>query len=404
MRPPRAGSPARGSPRTSPVGADASRGSDPNRRPPRFLHRDPPSNLSSRNFRHTEHAGERSRLGPTRTTFRAMFFLRQDGRKPVEPAHDPARIPLNGFMELCRFGEVAPSPDGTRAAFALTRVDAEENEYATEIWVYDQRRGEARRFTAGPKDMNPVWSPDGQLLAFLSGRGSDEPQVYVIAADGGEARPVSTGLKGAAGLKWAPDGSSLSITAWREEPELETRGLWDAIEAAGALPKDGRRSADLLITARMKYRYDGVGYTDDRRRHIARVALGAEPAEPEFLTDGPFDVTGYAWHPDGARLVFSRAETGRRDELWDNSIYELEIASREARRLWSPGGIVAALAWSGDGRHLAVVGEDHAFGPATELSVYVMETGDGTGRRLNPEFDRAVGMLMGDTGFLGEGV
>ena len=306
-------------------------------------------------------------------------------------------------MELSRFGEIRPSPDGAKAALSVTRIDRDKNNYTTAIWMVDRVSGDAHPFSAGPSDGAPAWSPDGKRLAFLSARGNDmEAQIYVMPATGGEARPVSAGLKGAGNLAWAPDGRSLTVIAWREEPEAETEVLWKAIEQAGAMPEDGRRSADLLMTARIKYRYDGVGYTDDRRRHVARITVGADPTEPTFLTGGPFDVSDYAWHPDGSRMTYVRAETGRRDELWDTGLYELEIASGEARRMSSPGGIVAGLAWSPNGRHLAIVGEDHAVGPATEMGVFVMDAHEGRSRRLAPEFDRPVSGLLGDTGVIGD--
>ena len=58
--------------------------------------------------------------------------------------------------------------------------------------------GAPRRLTSSSKrDAHPRWSPDGKWLAFESTR-DGESQLYVIAADGGEARQVTSISTGAA--------------------------------------------------------------------------------------------------------------------------------------------------------------------------------------------------------------
>ncbi|MEZ4641346.1 MAG: hypothetical protein R3E31_01150 [Chloroflexota bacterium] len=60
----------------------------------------------------------------------------------------------------------------------------------------------------------PRWSPDGRQIAFLSiAKMKKQPQIYLIAVDGGEARPL-TDLKGQlANYKWSPDGKQFVCNA-----------------------------------------------------------------------------------------------------------------------------------------------------------------------------------------------
>src|SRR5690349_7272141 len=89
-----------------------------------------------------------------------------------------------------RVGTPTLSPDGSMACAPVTQYDMERNEGTTELWLFPTSgEGKPRRLTAGDKDSEPRWSPDGASIAFIAKRhGDDEPQVYVIAADGGEAR------------------------------------------------------------------------------------------------------------------------------------------------------------------------------------------------------------------------
>ena len=83
------------------------------------------------------------------------------------------------------------SPDGATVAFVRTTIDREGNRYRSQVWtVPADGSAPPRRFTAGPHDTAPRWSPDGERLAFLSDRGGEKAQLYVMSARGA-AKPGS---------------------------------------------------------------------------------------------------------------------------------------------------------------------------------------------------------------------
>jgi hypothetical protein len=57
----------------------------------------------------------------------------------------------------------------------------------------------------------PAWSPDGRWIAFVSDR-TDKRQLYLIAPDGGEARPLTDVEGGVGSFAWSPDGSRIAMT------------------------------------------------------------------------------------------------------------------------------------------------------------------------------------------------
>jgi dipeptidyl aminopeptidase/acylaminoacyl peptidase len=81
---------------------------------------------------------------------------------------------------LADYGHIALSPDGTRIAVSIR----DEGAYNGDIWVIDAGSGSRTRLTADPADdMAPVWSPDGDRVAFASVRGGSY-DIYETASDG----------------------------------------------------------------------------------------------------------------------------------------------------------------------------------------------------------------------------
>ena len=66
-------------------------------------------------------------------------------------------------------GSVTLSPDGTRVAFAVTRIEG--TAYRSEIFVAaTDGSAPPQRLTDGAADSGPRWSPDGASIAFDSHR------------------------------------------------------------------------------------------------------------------------------------------------------------------------------------------------------------------------------------------
>jgi tricorn protease len=81
--------------------------------------------------------------------------------------------------------------------------------YAGDLWIVDRAGGEARRLTSGVGlESYPVFSPDGQLIAF-AGEYEGNLDVYVVPAAGGQPRRLTHHPDPDVPVGWTPDGSAV---------------------------------------------------------------------------------------------------------------------------------------------------------------------------------------------------
>jgi dipeptidyl aminopeptidase/acylaminoacyl peptidase len=106
-------------------------------------------------------------------------------------------LTVDDLWQIERVGGVSLSPDGSQAVCAVTRYDMDDNKGASSLWLLSTFGGKPRRLTScGEKDGAAQWSPSGDRIAFVArreqeGSKDETPQLYVIAADGGEAWAAS---------------------------------------------------------------------------------------------------------------------------------------------------------------------------------------------------------------------
>src|SRR6476469_3097481 len=109
------------------------------------------------------------------------------------------------------------SPDGRSFVTTAAHGNGDNNWYIAQIYTISAAGGEMKSIYKPPVDSQiavPAWSPDGKSVAFISGIMSDEPAVggdiFIVPAEGGEARNITPGMKASASwLTWISGGKIL---------------------------------------------------------------------------------------------------------------------------------------------------------------------------------------------------
>ncbi len=103
------------------------------------------------------------------------------------------------------------SPDGTQAVLAVW------NATGSNIWIRNLIRDTLipLTFDAAGSNYYPLWTPDGERIAFYSVREGSNRAVYWKAADGtGKAEPLVLPDKPTFPWSWSGDGKTLLMMEW----------------------------------------------------------------------------------------------------------------------------------------------------------------------------------------------
>lgn len=302
-------------------------------------------------------------------------------------------VALEDILRFQLAGDTQVSPDGKRIVFTVKRIESEKNRYRTALYLADVEAGTARPFTGDQyADGSPRWSPDGTRIAFVSDREKEKAQIYLIAADGGEALALTHLDEGGIGqIVWSPDGSRIAFL-WTKTPPERTEKARKEREEKGL-------SSPVRVHDKRFYRLDGMGYFDGAYPQIA--VADVKTGAVSVLTDEAHHLSSLAWSPDGRQIAFI---ANRRDDDdltgQQEDIFRLTVPNAgaddlpEIVQITAPEGPKTGLAWSPDGRHLAFIGHtdpDDTWGGRNERVLVIPATGAAEARDLTGASDKQVG-------------
>jgi dipeptidyl aminopeptidase/acylaminoacyl peptidase len=280
------------------------------------------------------------------------------------------------ILKVRRVGSVIPSPDASRVAFTVSEavMEGEKSEWLTHIHIApDPSTGPGQvsyQLTRDAKSAtSPRWSPDGQSIAFLSQRGGDKNNVFVIRVAGGEAEQITSEKASITALEWAPDGKSIAFVM--PDPKSEDEQKSDKEKRDVRVIDENDKLAGLYVVP------------------IAKDKDGKRP--PRKLNTGKVHVTAIDWSPDSSAIVFSHQASSKVFDQQDISVVRLD--AREPTKLAATKADESSPAYSRDGRTIAYVTSDDPPTWAFTAWVRVIPASGGTPRALANTFDEQPDIL-----------
>lgn len=132
---------------------------------------------------------------------------------------EPYESPMKPFGGIESF---AWSPDGTKLIYVSRKKTGMEYALSTnsDLYLYDLKTGTTTNITEGMMgyDTNPVWSPDGKYIAWLSmehdGYESDKNRIFIMDSESGEKTDLTEAWDYTVdAIAWNPDCKSIYFIA-----------------------------------------------------------------------------------------------------------------------------------------------------------------------------------------------
>lgn len=286
---------------------------------------------------------------------------------PDHPAYAASVAPLTAEQLIAghEVSDIHWSPDGRRLAAVVTEPVSGDMQ-RQHIWLYDAATADFKQLTlVGDHDTRPSWSPDGRYLAFLSERGTQPAQLYILPMSGGEAIRLTDGTAAVQNFVWSPTGKAIAFLS------------------ADSLTDEQKRQKDAKQQAKDDAYIVGEDDTPVRLRIIDLAARTVRQ-----ITKDAWRISDVAWVADEKSLIISGTDI-HAPELVTDRLYIIDTETAAMTELPHPDGPFQNPQVSHDGKTLAYIGSDNG-GPGPQ-DLYVQPIAGGAPQNLTRKMlDRGI--------------
>lgn len=266
------------------------------------------------------------------------------------------------LYELKSLADPRLSSNGSDLVYVETTISEEKDEYISNLYYINvEEKNSPVQWTYGEhRNHSPRWSANGEELAFVSNR-SGKNQIYVLKVSGGEARQVTNCTNGASNPVWSPDGQKIAFNlSLGEDEKIEEQ---DKKEEKKLVP---------LEVNKMKYKSDAAGFWNGKYTQVAVVDL--DSGEIELVTEGNRDYHLQGWSPDGKNLAVTTDLSEELDFSFISDVFLLNLETKKLEKITDSSGYLGNVTWSPDGRYIGMIGHGREYENATLSKIWVYDT------------------------------
>jgi len=220
--------------------------------------------------------------------------------------------------------------------------------------------------TGGYKE--PVWSPDGQRVAYTYSAGGVPTDIWVNYAYKEQASwRLTFDISTEESPAWSPDGKMIAYQSTRSK----NLDIWLVNSDASGIPI--QFTTHPVTDETPTWSPDGtkIAFCSRRDGNYDIWVKPVDGGEPERITDSPGNDTNPKWAPDGRRIAFLSVRNGKVN-IW---VRYLEEEKREIQI--SAGGDVTSHNWSASGNSIIYQKGDFIVGRNSDGTGEEVTVGEG---------------------------
>ena len=280
--------------------------------------------------------------------------------------------------KIVRVSDPQIAPDGKTIVVVVSRPNFADDRYDADLVQVDIATGHTRALTSNRRGVSsPRWSPSGDRLAFLANAAFAKNQIFVLPMSGGDAQQITNAPAGVQQFAWRPDGAMIAFAAADDQPKRAEDDKQNDVFEVG--------NDDFLIRESPMPTHVWIVAPDASAvRKLTSGKWSLPISHPPGAPSSPL-----AWSPDGKSIAIVRVETPSSGDSDRSTLQILDVATgsmhtvtkrmkNEGFPVWSPDGSKLAYWFPRDG--------EGKFG----AEVFVTAASGGEGTDVTRAIDRNI--------------
>ncbi|MFB7140476.1 S9 family peptidase [Gottfriedia sp. NPDC056225] len=287
------------------------------------------------------------------------------------------------------------SPDGKQVIYEKTKACEKENDYNTHLFLANiEGTMDQQLTTNGKSNTQPIWSSNGNTIAYLSNR-SYGSQIWLLSLDSKQERCLTKFKYGISSIIWSPNRDmiyGLVPVAQNKEVEVFNENISEAeaIDEINARNKQWHEGSKRFN--KLYYKNDGIGLQPPHTRQL--VSINVKTGEFEQLTNRPHHISEPTISPDGKYIAFTSSNDGE-SGLYGKRIYTIPAHGGEEKLVY-PKANAHSPSYSPDGKWIAYFSYYY-----NQIQLQLIPAYGGEVRHLSKQYHDTLGdMIFTDMRFL----